>query len=79
MLAIPAVADADFDFLSNENINFDLSDPYFIQQWTDQCWPQPFISEKEPRQVPSQGGANLGGTAEVPITSRVQNTATDQL
>jgi hypothetical protein len=30
MLAIPAVADADFDFLCNENINFDLSDPYLF-------------------------------------------------
>ncbi|PKX91239.1 putative C6 transcription factor [Aspergillus novofumigatus IBT 16806] len=65
MLAMPTVADTDFDFLSSENISFDLSDPYFVQQWTDQCWPQHlFNSEEEPRQEPSHGGVNLGVTAE---------------
>ncbi|GFF47084.1 6-hydroxynicotinate 3-monooxygenase [Aspergillus udagawae] len=65
ILAVPTVADADFDFLNTDNINFDLSDPYFVQQWTDQSWPPHlFDLEEEPRQVQSHGGVNLGGTAE---------------
>ncbi|KAF4169677.1 hypothetical protein CNMCM6936_006836 [Aspergillus lentulus] len=65
MVAMPTVADTDLDFLSSENINFDLSDPYFVQQWTDQCWPQHlFNSEEEPRQGPILGELNLGVTAE---------------
>ncbi|KAF4181098.1 hypothetical protein CNMCM8694_005577 [Aspergillus lentulus] len=65
MVAMPTVADTDLDFLSSENINFDLSDPYFVQQWTDQCLPQHlFNSEEEPRQGPILGELNLGVTAE---------------
>lgn len=59
MLAMPTVADADFDFL-NTDIIFDFSDPCFLQQWTDQRWPLHFNLEEEPRQVPSHGGVNMG-------------------
>lgn len=65
MLAMPTVTDTDFDFLSSENLSFDLSDPCVVQQWTDQCWPQNLFNlEEEPRQEPSPGGLDLGITRE---------------
>ncbi|KAF7136724.1 hypothetical protein CNMCM5793_006042 [Aspergillus hiratsukae] len=79
MLAMPTVADADFDFLNTDNINFDLSDPCFLQQWTGQCWPQHFNSEEEPRQAPSHGGLDLRETSVMPITTHAENLATDQV
>ncbi|KAH1585865.1 hypothetical protein KXV51_004595 [Aspergillus fumigatus] len=67
MLAMPTLADTDFDCFSSENIDFDLSEPRFVQQWTDQCWPQHLFNpeeEEEPRQEPSLGEVNPGVRAE---------------
>ena len=64
---MPTLADTDFDCFSSENIDFDLSDPRFVQQWTDQCWPQHLFNpeeEEEPRQEPSLGEVNPGVRAE---------------
>ncbi|XHF96472.1 hypothetical protein AWENTII_000107 [Aspergillus wentii] len=56
----PTVADANFEFLNNGAISFDISEPYFLQQWAGQSWPgSPPGTSGEPEQLSSLDNEDL--------------------